>query len=149
MESVCSECLAVIPVVLEQYRSGVYLKRTCPEHGHQRYLIESSQKFFDRQLSARALSSGQPTRRSHNEPKAEAEVSQILSDDSYLDKFKGKDLLKGLYVTLSLGQTSYEQFCYAVAQKCKNSQQTKERVDDAFGALDSLVNDQLANALLA
>lgn len=79
---------------------------------------------------------------------AVSQVDALLADDSYLDKFKGKNLLQELYRTCPFTNVSYEQFCYAVAQCCKSSPRTMGRVNAAFTALDSAVDRQLEATVL-
>ncbi|MGZ8695897.1 MAG: hypothetical protein ACXWZ1_00920 [Gaiellaceae bacterium] len=44
---------------------------------------------------------------------------------------------------------SYEQFCYAVAQQCKDAAAVKDVVEAVFTELDRNVDEQLATAMLA
>jgi predicted ATPase len=80
---------------------------------------------------------------------AETAVDKILRDGTYASRFKGKALLRGLYNELPLTTVSYEQFCYAVAQQCKDAATVKDAVDAVFTELDRNVDEQLATAMLA
>lgn len=80
---------------------------------------------------------------------AEVAVDKILADGTYAARFKGKLLLRGLYNGLGLKHTSYEQFCYAVAQAAKQAPEVQALVEAVFGELDRNVNEQLAAAMLA
>jgi hypothetical protein len=62
-------------------------------------------------------------------------VDAALEDGSFLDVFRGKELLKGLYRRLDLGdgtQTSFEQFTYALAQTLADEGTVVEIVDGVF-----------------
>jgi hypothetical protein len=80
---------------------------------------------------------------------AQAAVDAILNDGSYAARFKGKALLRSLYNELGLTKTSYEQFCYAVAQQAKDASTVRELIDAVFAELDKHVNEQLAAGMLA
>lgn len=80
---------------------------------------------------------------------AEVEVDEILAKHTYSQRFKGKELLRSIFGEMQLANVSYEQFCYALARTCKSDKDVVALVSEVFGALDGLVDKQLASALLA
>jgi hypothetical protein len=73
---------------------------------------------------------------------ATSSVDGELADGSYVQKFRGKKLLRGTYSALGLANTSYEQFCYTLAIKGKSLNSISDCMLEIFDSLDSVVNQQ-------
>jgi hypothetical protein len=69
---------------------------------------------------------------------AEAEVDRALSDGTFVETFRGKPLLRGVYQRLDIAshQVSFEQFAYAIAQQLAKSGLLAETIDAVFAALN-------------
>ena len=78
---------------------------------------------------------------------ATSSVDSELADGSYVQKFRGKKLLRATYSSLGLANTSYEQFCYTLAIKGKNLKSISDCMLEIFDSLDSVVNQQMARLL--
>lgn len=68
-----------------------------------------------------------------------AAVDAALSDGTFVAKFRGKQLLKGVYQHMSVGAAgmSFEQFGYAIAQKLADADTLKETIEGVFSELGS------------
>jgi hypothetical protein len=85
--------------------------------------------------------------------KATKTVDDSLSDGSFVDLFRGKKLLKGVYQRAALDgtQMSFEQFGYAIAQKLADAETVKTVIDDVFAEITAsmeLVDQVSADAEL-
>jgi predicted ATPase len=68
-----------------------------------------------------------------------AAVDAALADGTFVAKFRGKQLLKGVYQQIGVGTTgmSFEQFGYAIAQKLADADTLKETIEGVFSELSS------------
>lgn len=62
-----------------------------------------------------------------------------LAEDSYLRVFRGKQLLRGVYAGLGLGdaQVPFDRFCYALARRCADLPTVRALVDSVFRQLEA------------
>lgn len=70
-------------------------------------------------------------------------VEEMISDESFTRKFRGKRLLKLIFGKMGLTNISYEQFCYSVARHASKQPEIKSELEELFGAIDAIVNSQL------
>jgi ABC-type cobalamin/Fe3+-siderophores transport system ATPase subunit len=70
---------------------------------------------------------------------AEVEVDEALSSGTYLEVFRGKQLLRGVYRRLGLAghQLSFEQFAYAIAQRLAELGTLTETIDTVFRLIEA------------
>lgn len=70
---------------------------------------------------------------------ATREIDQALADGSYVEKFRGKDLLRGLYGRLGLSdrQVSLERFAYAVAKECAQVPLVQDLLRQVFAEIEA------------
>lgn len=66
-------------------------------------------------------------------------VDGALADGSFVNVFRGKQLLRGIYkrAALESAQLSYEQFAYGIAQRLADAGTLAATIDEVFGTLSS------------
>ena len=70
-------------------------------------------------------------------------VEEMISDESFMRRFRGKRLLKFIFGKMRLTNVSYEQFCYSVARHASKQPEIKTELEELFGAIDVIVSGQL------
>jgi hypothetical protein len=76
-----------------------------------------------------------------------ATVDAQLEDGSFVRRFRGKELLRGIYRELALPNISYSTFCYRLAELVRNDAEASAQIESTFVALDSEVDTQLSQLL--
>lgn len=74
LESICGDCLSVIPASLASDRRGALLIRTCATHGEQELLLEVDQSFFELQLRTQRLAPAGPLARTVSYPQGDFRI---------------------------------------------------------------------------
>lgn len=71
-------------------------------------------------------------------------VDRALQDGSYTRIFRGKELLRGVYGRLALGeaQISFERFAYALARACSSKAEVRELLESVFDRIEEQVHAQ-------
>ena len=76
---------------------------------------------------------------------AETEVDTALADGTYVETFRGKALLRGIYRRLGVAShgLSFEQFAYAVAQRLAEAGSLAETIDTVFRSIEDHQAEEL------
>lgn len=76
-----------------------------------------------------------------------SEVDAQLDDQTFVQRFRGKRLLRLVFNGLAIPNLSYERFSYLVAGRVRSDVEAAQQLDTVFANLDAKVDEQLATLL--